>query len=129
MENPSKRVALRKQTEQVSVSRITSLRTYSLIASNGLIIDASSSGFLLHVSRKSFGPTELRTNLVIDSLIGEPVVIHIEQMDLDMEGQIVRTKHIGRGIFEVAIDFSDDSPEYWRECLLELLPNPGEMDD
>ena len=50
-------------------------------------------------------------------------------MDLDITGIIVRTKHCGEGIFEVGIDYTSDAPEYWRECLCDLLPKPGELEN
>lgn len=129
MEKASKRIALRKPTGHVEVTRITSLKNFILLAHTGKIIDASSSGLLLHISRTELGPKDLRNNLSLQRLIGEHVMLHLGVMDLDLEGRIARTKHIGKGIFEVAIEFTEDSPEYWRECLLELLPNPGEFDE
>lgn len=50
-------------------------------------------------------------------------------MNLDLDGTVNRTLHKGRGNFEIAIEFSRDVPEYWRECLIDLLPAPGEMED
>jgi hypothetical protein len=35
---------------------------------------------------------------------------------------------LGKKGFYVAIDYSEEAPEYWRECLMDLLPNPGELD-
>ena len=48
-------------------------------------------------------------------------------MNLDLDGRVVRASHIGRGAFEIALEFSEDIPEYWRECLVDLLPEPGEI--
>ena len=91
-------------------------------------MDASSTGFLLHVDRKDLIPKLLRSGMDISALEGEFVVIRLKEMDLEIDGTVTRTRHIGRGIFEVAIDFSDEAPEYWRECLMDLLPAPGEID-
>ena len=51
----------------------------------------------------------------------------LPQLNLDLDGTIIRTKHIGKGVFEVALTFAPDTPHFWRECLVELLPAPGEV--
>lgn len=122
-----RRVAERKVTDEVVVSELTSLSSYNIIAHTGVIIDASASGFLVSLDRKQVAAKELRDSLTLDSLIGHQVVMFLPQMNLDLDGTIVRTEHKGKGRFEVAITFSSDVPEYWRDCLVDLLPAPGEI--
>ncbi len=124
----NKRSAQRKTTERIEISRLTSLDDLVVIARTGYLVDASATGFLIHISRQDLVPRKLRENLNLEPLIGEHIMVHLPQMNLEIEGRITRAHHIGRGVFAVAIDFSDESPEYWRECLIELLPAPGEMD-
>jgi len=122
-----RRVSERKVTDEVVVSELTSLSSYNIIAHTGVIVDASSSGFLVSLDRKQVAAKELRDSLTLDSLIGHQVVMFLPQMNLDLDGTIVRTEHKGKGRFEVAITFSSDVPEYWRDCLVDLLPAPGEI--
>ncbi|MCB0355835.1 MAG: hypothetical protein KDD40_02450 [Bdellovibrionales bacterium] len=122
-----RRIIDRKTVDSIHVSDITSLNNYQLIANEGYIVDASARGFLMVITRKDLVPTELRTNLNLDNLVGSNLCLYLPQMNLDLDGKVVRAKHIGRGVFEVALEFSDDIPEYWRECLVELLPEPGEI--
>ena len=49
-------------------------------------------------------------------------------MNLELDGKIARTSYIGDGVFEIAVDFSETAPTYWRECLLDLLPDQGEFE-
>lgn len=56
-------------------------------------------------------------------------MLQIDEMNLELSGTVKRTKMVGRGVFEIGIDFSEDAPDYWRECLLDLLPTPDEMPD
>ena len=123
-----RRLADRKTVDPVNVSDITSLSSYSVLANTGNIIDSSIRGFLLQVERKNLIPSELRQNLNLDHLVNQQVVMYLPQMNLDLDGVITRTNHKGGGIFETAIDFSTEVPEYWRECLIDLLPSPGELD-
>jgi hypothetical protein len=122
-----RRIAERKDIDQIIVSELTSLSNYNVIAHTGTIIDASSSGFLVVLQRTEVVPKEYRDSLSLDPLIGHQVVMFLPQMNLDLDGTIIRTEHKGKGRFEVAITFSSDVPEYWRDCLVDLLPAPGEM--
>jgi len=60
--------------------------------------------------------------LSLQELEGDRVILMIDPLNLEIGGKIVRTKRITKDLYEIAIDYSDDAPEYWRECLLDLLP-------
>jgi hypothetical protein len=122
-----RRVRERKIVDEIVVSELTSLSSYNIIAHSGTIVDASASGFLLSLDRKNVAAKDLRDSLTLDSLIGHQVVMFLPQMNLDLDGTIVRTEHKGKGRFEIAVTFSNDVPEYWRDCLVDLLPAPGEF--
>lgn len=121
------RVAVRKTLDPIEVEEITSLSNYQRIASRAEIVDASVSGFLLIVERKNLLISELKSSLSLANLVGQHVLCFLPQMSLDLDGRIIRADHRGKGRFEVAIEFSADIPDYWRACLIELLPAPGEL--
>src|ERR1700730_14603461 len=106
----NRRIRERKTVDEIVVSELTSLSSYNIIAHTGVIVDASASGFLLALDRKEVAAKELRDSLTLDSLIGHQVVMFLPQMNLDLDGTIVRTEHKGKGRFEVAITFSSDVP-------------------
>ena len=122
-----RRVAPRQEIEKIPINGFTSLDHMTLLSRAGLIVDASSSGFLLHVDRKDLVPKEFRDQLSIEVLEGDQVFMTIPLMDLEISGKITRTKRVTKETYEIAIDFSEDSPEYWRELLLDMLPKPGEV--
>jgi hypothetical protein len=124
-----RRVAARKVVDFIHVSELTSLSSYSVIAHEAVIVDASQSGFLLSLERTQLVPKEYRDNLSLEKLVGHQVVMYLPQMNLDLDGTITRAAHIGKGRFEIAVTFSPDVPEYWRGCLVDLLPAPGEIKD
>lgn len=129
MKSKNRRVADRKNVDAITVAELTSLKQYKVLARSGHIVDASTSGFLMTLGRKDLVPKELRENLSLDSIVGHQVVMFLPQMNLDLDGTIVRAQHIGKGNFQIGIQFSDEVPLYWRECLIDLLPAPGEMDE
>ncbi|WP_413559030.1 hypothetical protein [Bdellovibrio sp. HCB209] len=125
----NKRIAPRKEVTPIHVSYVTSLDDFAKIAKNCEIVEASSTGLLLLVKRDDLIPTALRKNLTLDVLIGDRVFMHLEEMNLEISGVIKRTKLLGKKGFHVAVDYSEDAPEYWRECLMDLLPTPGELEE
>lgn len=124
----NRRVAPRKEVSPIHISYITSLDDFAKIAKNCEIVEASTTGLLLLVQREDLIPTALRKNLNIDVLVGDRVFMHLEEMNLEISGVITRTQLLGKKGFHIAIDYSDEAPEYWRECLMDLLPAPGELD-
>lgn len=122
-----RRVAQRKSVDYIHVAELTSLSSYAVIAREAVIIDASRTGFMMQIKRTDLVSDEYRENLSMDNLVGHQVVMFLPQMNLDLDGTIIRARHVGKGNFEIALTFSDDVPEYWRECLVDLLPAPGEL--
>ena len=123
-----RRVAPRKEVSPIHISYLTSLDDFAKIARNCEIVEASATGLLLQISREDLIPTALRKNLTLDALIGNRVFMHLEAMNLEISGVITRTQLLGKKGYQVAVDYSEEAPEYWRECLMDLLPQPGELD-
>ncbi|MFN7455092.1 MAG: hypothetical protein ACK5RO_10595 [Pseudobdellovibrionaceae bacterium] len=124
----NRRVAPRRDITPLVVSSMSSLENLAKIAKGGEVIEASISGFLIMIKREDLVPVSLRRNLTLDELVGTKILIHLPQMNIEISGTIARTRFVGKKGFEIGIDYSDDAPEYWRECLLDLLPAPGEFD-
>jgi hypothetical protein len=124
----NRRVAPRKDITPLTISSMSDLENLAKIARGGMVVEASTSGFLLMIKREDLVPVALRKNLTLDELVGTKILIHLPQMNLEISGTIRRTKLAGKEGFEVGVDYSDDAPEYWRECLIDLLPAPGELE-
>lgn len=126
--NLNRRGAPRKEVEPLRVSNIASLDNLARLARYAEIVEASANGLLIHVRREDLIPQALKSQLTLDSLIGDRIFIHLEDMNLEISGHIRRTKLLGKKGYLVAMDYTDDAPEYWRECLMDLLPTPGELE-
>jgi len=124
------RSAPRQEIEPLKIASISLLSNLSKIARGGIIREASTSGFLIELKRENLVMAELRQNLSLDLLVGSVVLIYLPQMDLELCGKVARTKFNGKSAgFLIGVDYTADAPEYWRECLLDLLPKPGEIDE
>ncbi len=125
----NRRVAPRREITPLEVSSVSSMENLAKIARFGEIVEASTTGFLLIVRREDLIPSALRKNLTLESIHGQKVLLHLPQMNIEISGRIARTKLLGKQGFEIGIDYAEDAPEYWRECLVDLLPAPGEFDE
>ncbi|MCB0414995.1 MAG: PilZ domain-containing protein [Bdellovibrionales bacterium] len=123
MKKSKKRKGKRKPVSLIEVCEITSMSHYIVIAETGSVINASSSGLLIEIHRKDFLTEDLKGTLNLDHLIGQEIAFFIPQMNIDLDGSIARTEHRGNGIFHIGFQFSQNIPEYWRECLIDLLPS------
>lgn len=118
----SPRKQIGRDLAKLTIDSLSSSDSLQKLAKYGKIVEASSSGILIQFKRDDFVAKDLRSTLNIDQLVGKNVYFRIHEMDLEISGQIARTKFMGKDGFVVAIDYSIDAPEYWRECLMDLLP-------
>jgi hypothetical protein len=124
------RSAPRQEIEPLKVSSISLMENLTKVAREGVIREASITGFLVELTRENLVMRELRQNLNLDLLVGSTVLIYLPQMDMELSGKVARTKFLGKDEgYLIGIDYTDDAPEYWRECLMDLLPKPGEIDE
>ncbi len=111
-----------KNATKLTIDSFSSLENLQKLATYGQIIEASSTGILIKFKRDDFIAKDLRSNLNIDHLHGQNVYFNIHEMNLEISGIVARTKFVGKEGFLVAVDYTQDAPEYWRECLIDLLP-------
>lgn len=117
-----KRISSRYNIEPLEIHGMISIANLTPICDFGHITEASSSGFKLIVKRDDFCQKEHKSTMNLDALKEAEVSLYIPIMDLDITGKITRTKYISNKEFEIGIDYTSDAPEYWRECLCDLLP-------
>jgi hypothetical protein len=122
---PKNNRAIRESLEPLPIRGLTSIDHMTLLARKGFLIEASTTGFLLEVERRDLAPKTFRDSLSLKELEGDKVYLMIDAMNLEVGGVITRTHRITKDRWQIAVDFREDAPEYWRECLLELLPKPG----
>jgi hypothetical protein len=116
------RKELGRDLAKLTLDSFSSLDSLQKFAKYGQIIEASSSGILIKFKRDDFVSKELRSNLSIDQLVGQNIFFNIHEMNLEITGKVARTKFLGKDGYVVAVDYTADAPEYWRECLMDLLP-------
>ncbi len=123
----NRRQSARKALDPIHVTEITVGECTLPLASAGTILNASATGLLIRVRHSALSPTMVQPNGTLAPRAGTLVMMHIVEMALDIDGEFVRAQQIGSKGWDIAVDFADSAPAYWRECLVDLLPNVGEM--
>lgn len=123
-----KRSEYRKTLGAIQFEEFTTLENYKVLIKSGYIVDASINGFLIIVQRDELFDN-LKSNLSLDDLVEKHIALYLPQMQIDLNGYVKRTRHKGNGEFDLYIEFSEDVPDYWRDCLVELLPSTEELED
>ena len=124
-----KRRSLRKKTHPLPVSKIIMGLRQDLFANFGELVEVSETGFRILVRHRDIAAEQFRTTLSLDNLVNEIIWIHLDEFNLVIDGIVCRTRFLGKGLFELGVDYSDSEPEYWRECLFELMPRPNEIQE
>jgi hypothetical protein len=125
--NMDQRQSLRKRLDPVHIAAMKTMDRLTVLVHDGTILNASATGLLIRVERDALSPEIFQHDVPLTTIEGEHVVMHIVEMALEIDGEIVRARQVAPTWCEIAIDFTDNAPEYWRECLAELLPGLGEM--
>ncbi|MCX7674680.1 MAG: hypothetical protein N2Z70_02470 [Bdellovibrionaceae bacterium] len=119
----------RKAVYPLAISGLRLTRSGLLLSNEAYFVEVSEHGFKLLMQRKKVSYPSLRDKLDWSGLVGQGLRIWVEDFDLELEGTIKRVRHLGRGEFEIGVDYTANAPDYWRSCLTELLPRPDEVDE
>jgi len=122
-----RRAAKRKNIHTLDIEHVINNHTLKKICSKAKIVDTSTEGFLIVIEREDLMMGDLKDGLTLEALKDMSLSLYVPFMDLELDGTVGLTRHIGKGTFEVLVNFSDDTPKYWRECLMDLLPELDEI--
>ncbi len=112
----------RKSVHQVAVKDIHFIKNGEILFRRGVVVDVSATGILLTINRRDIESESLRASLTFESIHNEPIGFHIDMMETYIEGVVVRSKLQNKGQFQIAVDFRNDAPEYWRQAFVDILP-------
>ena len=111
-----------KKIKGVKAASITLSNEENFIVKKALIPQIEPSGFHLIFNYRDLVAESLKFQLHLHSLWYKNIHMYIPDMQIELEGKVVSTQHLGEGTFKVNIQFSKTVPQYWRECLSELWP-------
>jgi len=123
----NRRQYARKALDPIHVAAITVGERPTILAAAGTLLNASATGLLIRVSCRVLNPAMVQSNGTLAVPQGTLMRMHIVEMALDMDGEMVRIDQTGPEWWDIAIDFTASAPASWRECLADLLPSVGEM--
>lgn len=118
----------RKLLDPIHVANIETVDQHMLIAHYGTLLNASASGFLIHINRRDLNPDLREYEPLLAACKGIDVIMKIVEMELKIDARVVRICRIDETSYEIAVDFAGMAPDYWCECLAELMPHVGEIE-
>lgn len=118
----------RKLLDPIHAIDIRLLDTNIALARYGTILNTSTTGFLIEVSPREVSPEVTQNKLPLSCIEGQFVLMTIDEMNLAIDGRVARFCYNAQEMLEIAIDFSANTPVYWRECFADLLPTQGECE-
>jgi hypothetical protein len=118
----------RKLLDPIHVIDIRLLDTNIILARYGTILNTSTAGLLIGVCPGDVSPEVVQNKLPLSCIEEQFVFMTIDEMNLQIDGRVVRFCYNAQGMLEIAIDFSANTPAYWRECFADLLPTQGEFE-
>ena len=111
-----------EKIQGVKAASITLSNEDNLIVKKAVVSKVSPHGFNLTFNYRDLVPESLKFQLHLHSLWYKNIHMYIPNMEIDLEGKVIGTRHIGKGNFEVNVEFSEEIPQYWCECLFDLWP-------
>lgn len=113
---------LPKEKTGVKATSIALSHEESLIVKKAVVSEVSPKGFNLTFNYQDLIMDSLKFQWGLHTLWYKNIDIYIPDMEMDIEGKVIGAKRLEQGKFEVNIEFSQEAPVYWRECLFELWP-------
>ena len=104
----------------LKASSISFLGEENIFLKKALISKLNSRGFNLIFHHRDLVPSALKFRPALHSFWDKSIHTYIPNMEMDLEGRVTGTRRLEKGNFEVNIEFSQETPSYWRECLFEL---------
>jgi hypothetical protein len=117
----------RKLLDPIHVVDMRLANSNTALARYGTILNTSTAGLLIEVCPSDVSPEVLQNKLPLNRIEGESVVMTVDEMNLEIDGRVVRFCYNEQEMLEIAVDFSANAPAYWRECFADLLPSLGEF--
>ena len=105
-----------KNSKKISVGLIP-MKTDNILSSQFKLIEASTQALILQNDKSATSLTEEE----ILKLVNEPVELFLSQYEYYFYGQIQSIKKLEGDRFQVEVCFMDNVPNYYRECVKDLL--------
>ena len=107
-----------KTMNQYNIStEIVSLAEKEILSRYSRLTSATKKGLTVHSNKKFF----LVPERDFIKFLNHPVELFLSQYELPFYGIITKIYPIEKDLFEIRIDFMENTPLYYRECVEDLL--------
>ena len=111
------------QTEKEAIGRynistdIISLTKQEILSRHSHLAGVTKKGLTVHSDKKYFLVPEKE----FSNFLNHPVELFLSQYEIPFYGIITKICSIRESLFEISVDFTENTPLYYRECVADLL--------
>ena len=106
--------------EGIKVTQLKLVPEQDIVSHFATLFQISPQGFYLRLSRKDLC-SSLRDCLSLNKLCNKEIDMYFPLMNMHLDGTVSKTRHTGRGVFDIFVKIPEDTPSYWFECLMDML--------
>ena len=108
----------RKTTGKYNISTdIVSLTRQETLSRHSHLAGVTEKGLTVHSDKKFFLVPEKE----LSTFLNHPVELFLSQYEIPFYGIISKICSIRENLFEISVDFTENTPLYYRECVADLL--------
>ena len=100
------------------VSDITSLEKKGVLAAQIQLVNVDREGFYFHLNQDQI---LIPKQSFLKKFLNHYVELFLSEYELKFEGIIKRVSPIDKNLVEVHIGFTESTPTFYRECILDLM--------
>ena len=108
----------KKYTDPYNVfTDIVSLSKKEILSRRSQLAGVTKEGLTVHSNKKFF----LIPEKEFSRFLNQPVELFLSQYEIPFYGVITKICPLKKDLFEICIDFMENTPLYYRECVKDLL--------
>ena len=107
----------KQKTDTRVLTDIVSLSKKAILSQKSLLSGADCKGLIFYSDKSHL----LVPKTEIPSFLNQPVKLFLSQYELIFYGIVKSVKAVQRRGFEICVDFTENTPFYYRECVADLL--------
>lgn len=100
------------------VSDIKSLDQKKVLIKDSRLVSVTSKGLCFFSKTKQL---KVSKNFLFSSFLNHPVELFLSEYELNLDGVIHAVSLVGKDLFEIHIQFTETTPQFYRDCFVDLV--------
>ena len=113
-------IMIQKLKENLEVTQLSLMSNSKITIKSARLFQVSPDGLYINLERKNL-PSSLKKDLNLDSLLNKEIAMNLSIMNIQLNGLITNARYTGGGVFEIFVQFLNNTPRYWYDCLMDVI--------